>query len=199
MFTTRCVCYHRALRCNRISSLIEEGGLTPEILLNYNFDDYDWDNPQDIKVFHKYVKKEIEKPWVYIYGPLGTGKTYLAILIAQFALVQERELFYASVSKFLDILRPGPLYDEKGYLVKEKCLNCDLLILDDIGKERWTDWSKEIIFRILNERYQNKKQTIITSNFDLNELGQLIGEDAIVDRIRHLSTLMECKERKRPY
>ena len=51
-------------------------------------------------------------------------------------------------------------------------LNVDLLILDDVGKERVTEWRLEKLFEILNNRYENNLPIVFTSNYSLEVLPQ---------------------------
>ena len=66
---------------------------------------------------------------------------------------------------------------------------CDLLILDDFGMERRTDYAREQIFGIIDGRYLAKKPTIITTNLSLQELKDPcdITEKRIFDRILEMS------------
>lgn len=57
-------------------------------------------------------------------------------------------------------------------------LTCDVLVLDDFGAERVTEWAREQLLLILSERYDQHRCTIITSNFSLGELAQRISESA---------------------
>ena len=69
--------------------------------------------------------------------------------------------------------------------LKQKVMGVDLLVLDDIGTEAWTDWASTVMFEIINDRYINKRRTIFTSNLDPNELANRIGANGekIVSRI----------------
>lgn len=57
-------------------------------------------------------------------------------------------------------------------------LTCHVLVLDDFGAERMTEWAREQLLLILSERYDQHRCTIITSNFSLGELAQRINEHA---------------------
>ena len=47
---------------------------------------------------------------------------------------------------------------------------CELLVIDDIGKEQATDWSTAQLYAIINDRYENQRPVIITTNFNENDL-----------------------------
>ncbi len=51
----------------------------------------------------------------------------------------------------------------------------DLLIIDDLRSEKKTVWSEQTIYTIIDERYSNRRSTLITTNLPLNELGEKVG------------------------
>ena len=104
---------------------------------------------------------------LYIEGPCGTGKTHLAAAIA-LALI---ELEYRVVLKtaddlFRDIKRTFDVNDGEEYKLLDKYKTCDLLVIDDLGKEQATDWTTAILYAIINERYERQRPVIITTNFN---------------------------------
>jgi len=52
----------------------------------------------------------------------------------------------------------------------QRCIDVDVLVLDDIGQEKPSEWVKERLYIIINERYQLGKKTILTSNVSLQKL-----------------------------
>ena len=76
--------------------------------------------------------------------------------------------------------------------------SADLLIIDDLGKEQCSDWSMSILYSILNERYEDMKPTIITTNYSAEDLIRALtpkGYDdtkivAIISRLRETSTVI---------
>ncbi|HLA65204.1 MAG TPA: hypothetical protein VK600_01330 [Candidatus Saccharimonadales bacterium] len=134
-------------------------------------------------------------------GPPGTGKTHLAVGILAGRLaewlssypVETRTLDdgslavrpslrvgFLGVPKLLDTLRyrigrddPDPL---PGWAT------ADLLVLDDLGREKQTDWALERLYVLVNERYEGLRPTIVTSNLSPDELSAA-GHDAIISRL----------------
>ena len=74
----------------------------------------------------------------------------------------------------------------------------ELLIIDDLGKEQCSDWSMSTLYSILNDRYEDMRPTIVTTNYNAeNLIGALTpkGFDntkimAIISRLRETSTVM---------
>ena len=69
--------------------------------------------------------------------------------------------------------------------LKDKVLNADILLLDDIGTENLTDWASSVMFEIINDRYINERITLYTSNLNPEELEKRIGRNGekIISRI----------------
>ena len=132
------------------------------------------------------IKKYLEeKLWrkgkgLILIGGVGTGKTHLASAIVHELAKQDIFVLFIFVPDFLDELRET--YEEnyeddedKFELVK----NARVLVLDDLGTERITDWTREKITQLINYRYSNALPTIITTNLTTQELGARIGERAL--------------------
>ena len=61
-----------------------------------------------------------------------------------------------------------------------------LLVLDDFGVEKISDWSYQLLYMLINRRYNNLKTTIFTSNFSLEQIAQQLGDDRLTSRIQHM-------------
>ncbi|MBR3499694.1 MAG: ATP-binding protein [Selenomonadaceae bacterium] len=108
---------------------------------------------------------------IYLYGGFGTGKTFLASVIAQELINNDKRVIFGDVPSLLNRIKAtydGGNTEEviSGYN------NCDLLILDDLGAGQTTNWAVETLYQIINARYVSGKRLIVTSNFDLNGLEQ---------------------------
>ena len=136
---------------------------------------------------------------LYIWGKnTGCGKTSWACKIMgyyfrkiAFSSGLENEGLYIYLPTFLDDLRnsysnPSPEFDEELYMVK----HCNLLIVDDIGAEKLTEWVRERIVSIINIRVSNNLSTIYTSNLSPNDLREEMG-DRIASRILGCSNVVE--------
>ena len=66
----------------------------------------------------------------------------------------------------------------------------DLLVLDDAGAEKWTEWTEPTLYTIIDERYSYCKPLIITTNSTLDELEKKIGDRAM-DRVLEMCEIVE--------
>ncbi len=139
----------------------------------------------------------------FIYGEVATGKT----IRAAFMLVQEMKYNYLNnlnntniFVSFTDLLSEiRETYDnteKRESDVMRKYLNTDLLVIDDFMSTRPTEWVTDIIYHLMNHRYEYLKKTIITSNFSLTEIEKRIGDQRITSRINLMCEIEEKKSWK---
>lgn len=118
-------------------------------------------------------------------GLPGTGKTHLSIGIALEIMKQGRSAVFTSASRMLravkDTYHKESQFSEKQVLAVYE--TCDLLILDEVGVQTGSDYEKNIIFDVINSRYENVRPTIILSNLSIDECKLYLGE-RVFDRMR---------------
>jgi DNA replication protein DnaC len=118
-------------------------------------------------------------------GSCGTGKTHLAAaitnhIITEFGIAVKFGSFVDLLADIKKTWSKESEQDEDDMI--RPLLDVELLVIDDIGKEKSSEWSNSVLYRVINRRYENYKSTIITSNLSIKELEQAIGE-ATVSRI----------------
>lgn len=145
-----------------------------------------------------FEKAKEEGVGILFTGNYGTGKTHLACSIAIDLINKGVPVIYGTSISLLGKLKETY---ENNYGMNEWQLldlysNVDLLIIDDLGKEKPSEWVLEKLYYIINQRYENLKPIIITSNFNANdELVKRIsvGEntstaEAIISRLNEMCT-----------
>lgn len=151
---------------------------------NSTFSDFDTDLPGVQDAFEAAIafSRGQGKPWLLLSGPVGVGKTHLAVAIGKHAVESEKlQVLFTVVPDLLDHLRSSfdpkaeTAYDERFMAVKDS----QLLILDDLGTENATPWAREKLFQIINHRYTEQLPTVITTNIDMNKI-----DDRILSRIQ---------------
>lgn len=104
-------------------------------------------------------------------GPVGTGKTHAAVAAARLCAERGLDVAFLPVVELLDALRPG---GPDGAM--EDLTSVDVLVLDDVGSERPTDWTAERLYALINRRWLEERRTIATSNLDPDPLREAVGE-----------------------
>jgi DNA replication protein DnaC len=106
---------------------------------------------------------------LWFMGGTGTGKTTLGMLIAKEALAAGKTVGIYFTPKLLTRIRQTyqEADTENAYAqFFERVTSVDLLYIDDLGSERHTDWVVEQLYAVVNERYENQRPLIVTSNAD---------------------------------
>ena len=131
--------------------------------------------------------------WRVYEGPYGSGKTHLAVSIANVRLQDFGEqVVFITAPDLLDFLRmsysPNSEISFDEYF--DRIRNVPLLVLDDLGVENPSAWAKEKLFQLLNYRHANRLPTVITTNTPLEELDPRISSRMMdPDVVRHVKIL----------
>lgn len=182
----------------RVGHLIGHSGIPPRFA-DKSFDNYSPANPAS-RVALTAAKKYAEafdaqsrqgRSLVFAGGP-GTGKTHLATAIGQHVIRQfQAVVLFGTVSQALrrikDTYRKDSEKTESDVI--RAMTDCDLLILDEIGAQIGSEHEKQLMFEILNERYQGLKSTILISNLNGEELEAFLGH-RVMDRYRECGVVL---------
>jgi len=136
---------------------------------------------------------------LWLFGDVGTGKTSLAMLVSKAALDAGRSVAIYSLPRLLsDIKETYEDRSESSYMqLFERVVGVDLLHIDDLGAEKRTDWVLEQLYSIINERWQEQRSIIVTTNlFDVDELRDQIGPRT-VSRLHEMCDLIPIMGRDR--
>jgi DNA replication protein DnaC len=131
--------------------------------------------------------KEHKDKSILLTGGVGTGKTMIACLVLKIILQDGHSAEIVTTIDMLDKIRESynpAINAEKSYI--DKICNTDFLILDDIGTEKMTEWAYEKFYKVINYRYINEKATFFTSNCDIKQLLDVLGE-RMVSRIAEMT------------
>lgn len=114
---------------------------------------------------------------IWFTGDTGTGKTTLAMLVSREALRSGHTVAIYSVPRLLAEIRStfDSGSDSSHAELFAKLTAVDLLHLDDLGAEQQTDWVLEQLYSIVNERYEDGKALVVTTNLDEAQLKDQIG------------------------
>lgn len=157
------------------------------------------DVPENIQ--EKILKITKTRKGMYIHGTVGCGKTHMMYAIGK-GVIEKRVLEHVRAYNSTDMLRQmredfnrTDKYDNHD-LFKDLLEFRGLLMIDDIGAEKLSDWVLETFYLLVNNRYEQVLPTIFTSNFNLKDLSERIG-DRTVSRIVESCDVFELKGKDR--
>lgn len=139
--------------------------------------------------FSEFLKK---KKGLLLYGPVGTGKSHMAACIAN-RLIDEG--YMVMMTNFASIVNKLQNSFEGRQEYIDKLTNYALLVLDDLGTERRSEYMQEQVFNIVDARYRSGKPMIITTNLTADQMKKPsdIGQGRIYDRILERCHPVEVK------
>lgn len=117
-----------------------------------------------------------------LFGPVGTGKTYFAACVANRLIDNGYRCFMTNFARLSNQIF-GMAKDKQEYI--DSLNRYDLLIIDDLGAERQSEFMREMVFNIIDSRYRSGRPFIITTNLTADELKkpQDVSYQRIYDRI----------------
>lgn len=105
---------------------------------------------------------------ILFYGESGNGKTFLSWCIAKELLDKGYLVLYKTSNELIRDLRE--IAFNNNYTLEDLLINCDLLIIDDLGAEQVTDFSTNELFNLINKKLLNNKKMIISTNLNLPDI-----------------------------
>jgi len=173
-----CSCYKELLNKYNYELLSKKTSLALS-----EFDDFDlslYKNPNDRKTMSdilNYCKEyasqfDLSCPSIYMFGETGLGKTHLSLAIAGEVIKKGYNVIYGSAYNFFNLLEREHFgrSEEADGTTEARLINCDLLIIDDLGSEFITQFSVAELYNIVDSRISKSLPTIITSNFSYDDI-----------------------------
>lgn len=161
-------------------------------LADLTFDDLTVDENNRDKIQKAKAFAEHPNGGLFICGEFGTGKTWLAAAIGNAAARKQKRVLFGTFSGITDKLIAAQKYGTFSAEWELYAYKADLLIIDDIGKEKPTEWKLQTLFKLIDERGCANLPMIFTSNYGLAKLCERISPDnddgitagAIKDRLK---------------
>ncbi|MEA2347679.1 MAG: replication protein DnaC [Thermoleophilaceae bacterium] len=137
---------------------------------------------RDIREFCRKIEANLDAGrGKWFHGDVGTGKTLLAMTISKAALDAGKSVAIYSVPRLLSEIKETYEADSKSSYMElfERLREVDLLHLDDLGAEKQTEWVLEQLYSVVNERWQDERSIILTTNLTSAELKVQVGERTV--------------------
>lgn len=199
---TICSCYQQ----ERMQEQLERSGMSTA-MQQYRFDNFELDGftkPEDVqkkvqwcRQFAGQIVQGACSDCLFLRGDVGRGKTHLSSAIANVVLAGGKTVIYKRAADLFDLIRhykyneASDRWDE----IFEQLITCDLLVIDDLGAERTTDFVTEQLVLLLEERNYRNKPWIINSNLKLNQI-QDSYNTRVSDRIMERATVITLEREK---
>lgn len=129
------------------------------------------ESPDARKIGMNYIRnfEQMGRTGLLLYGDVGTGKTYLAACIANDLLNKGISVKWLTS---MQIVERGNFFNESEYAEYTRNITSpDLLIIDDLGAERGTEFALERVHSLVDTRISANKPMIVTTNIDINNMG----------------------------
>lgn len=173
------MCRHKMvdMETKRISRLLSSSRL-PDFFKDKTFENFKrHDNPEAFMAAQR-TANDVGGLGLMLYGKPGTGKTHLAAAVVNARLASGNQAVFVTVPELLADIRDTIARKKDTSELLETVKDVELLVMDDMGAEKITDWAVEQLFSVVNARLLRKKQTVVTSNY---EPAKLIARMAVKD------------------
>lgn len=145
------------------------------------------EHPKEAGILRRYIQNFREfytdQQGLLLYGTNGTGKSFAAAALCNALIEEGHNVCFTSFSRIDQQTAAGTRGDKKIYL--DSLNDYSLLVLDDLGAERGSEYMQELVFSVIDSRYSSGKPMIITTNLSMHDLKnpQTAQQSRIYDRI----------------
>lgn len=161
-------------RRRREADALKQKAFSEGRLLDWTFENDDGANEEVSRIAKAYVdnfykiKHEFTNNGLLLYGDVGTGKSFIAACIANALMDEGFSCLFTSFPSIIYEFQDKDFGEKKSYL--DSFGKYDLLIIDDFGVERESDFTTELIYRVLETRRRSGRPVILTTNYSGNDL-----------------------------
>lgn len=146
----------------------------------------------------KFVKLGTAPKGLMMFGSVGTGKTHASNCVANYLMAHNKTVLVMNLGLYINKLQREWAEAEKDVL--DYVRNCDLLVIDDFGVEKASEFVRDKTFALIDTRYRTGKRVIITTNLNIEDIKEKFGariSDRITEMCFQLPVLGESKRAKK--
>jgi len=134
-----------------------------------------------------------KRPGLLLIGETGCGKTHLAVAALREIIGKGFEGLFCNYQELLNDIKAGydPTSNTSSREAYEKALDAEVLLLDDLGANRTTDWVEDTVNSIVTYRCDNRKPLLATTNMPDPDAGSAVIQRSALDRPEYRRTLAE--------
>lgn len=188
--TEKCSCYKA-----KLIGLYYQNSMLEGILKNKNFNNFNlslfsshrnenekYSPRKNIENILKYIKEDYLPSFnksntnLLFYGNPGSGKSFMSYCIAKELLDMGYLVIYKTSDELITNLRDIKFNNNNIGNLNEMILNCDLLIIDDLGSEQRNEFTITELFNLLNKKLLKSKKMIVSTNLTLPDITQVYSE-----------------------
>ena len=138
-----------------------------------------------------FMQDEGAEKGLLLCGTVGNGKTYMAAAIMNYLLDRGRRCLMTNMGRIINYMWTES--DKNAYL--DSLSSYELLIIDDFGAERDSEYNADIVFQVIDARYRSGLPLIITTNLTMEELKRPkdISKHRIYSRLMEMCAMIEVK------
>ena len=178
--------------------VMEQNCITANIPKRYRhltLDDYDRDknNSQAIKKAQAAIR---QGNGLFVHGSYGTGKTMLVSILAQELISRNVPVYFTSVTELIYQLETLPREDNAK--IFDKIDRAKFLIIDDLGAEGVTARIEALVYKLINDKYNNESPVIVTTNLKADEEPATDAMKRVFSRLRGtcIEVTLEGRDRR---
>lgn len=188
--------YEEQEKLRKLNDLLKQGFIETDLLRKIHFEDMDENSENEDKA-KKYVDRfeDFKKDGIgfMLYGTVGNGKTFTAAAIANELIKNKIPVAFMSTASYMNLT-----FEQREWILNNH-RRFPLLVLDDFGVERTTDYGTEQIYNLVDSRYKSGLPMIVTTNKMPSELEkeENIAQKRINDRIAEMCLPVQFKQESR--